>query len=105
MVDAVILILGPDQVWVRLSPSEIFNDMTDFCPKKIFGYMTEQLNGYPVTYLHLVEPNETDLGHGNIAVENNLFRRALLANLDPPARIKTDAGYINYPTLAFAETA
>jgi N-ethylmaleimide reductase len=56
VVEAVVGVWGGDRVGVRLSPSGIFNDMSDSNPEAIFTYAIAQLNQFNLAYLHLVEP-------------------------------------------------
>lgn len=54
--EAVIQVWGAQRVGVRLSPSGTFNDVFDTDPLATFTTVVEQLNDYPLAYLHLVEP-------------------------------------------------
>ena len=56
VVEAVSNVWGADRVGVRLSPLGTFNDMGDDNPEVTFGYIAEQLNSYPLAYLHIVNP-------------------------------------------------
>ena len=47
--------IGSDQVGLRLSPVNPFNDMKDSNPQALFDYVTEQLNQFNLAYLHVVE--------------------------------------------------
>ena len=71
---AVVEVWGGDRVGVRLSPSSTFNDMRDSNPRATFGYAIEQLNAFDLAYLHLLEPSESDLRHGGIAIPTQEFR-------------------------------
>ncbi len=61
VLDAVTAVWEPDQVGVRLSPVNSFNAMADSDPDATFGYVVEQLNGYGLAYLHVVETDMTGL--------------------------------------------
>lgn len=54
VIEAVGEVWGSDRVGVRLSPLGTFNDMGDEDPEATFGHVAEQLNGYGLTYLHVV---------------------------------------------------
>ena len=47
---------GADQVGVRLSPLNPFNDMEDSDPEATFGRAAERLGEAGIVYLHVVEP-------------------------------------------------
>jgi N-ethylmaleimide reductase len=64
VIDAVIPIWGADRVGVRLSPLGSFNDIGDEEPERTFGYIVDQLNGYQLAYLHLVNPATAALEKG-----------------------------------------
>ncbi|MER7983872.1 alkene reductase [Streptomyces sp. NPDC095817] len=55
-VDAVIGVTGSERVGVRISPSSVFQDMTDSDPEALFGYVISELAKRDLAYLHLVEP-------------------------------------------------
>jgi N-ethylmaleimide reductase len=74
VVEAVVEVWGADRVGIRISPSSTFNSMSDSDPAKHFGYFVEQLNRYHLAYLHVLEPSESDLRHGGIAVPTRYFR-------------------------------
>lgn len=61
--EAAVAIWGEGRVGVRLSPSGTTGSMSDSNPAATFGYVAEQLNQYPLAYLHIIEPrvrgNET----------------------------------------------
>lgn len=56
IVEALIPILGADRIGVRLSPLGKMNDISDDTPESTFGYLAEQLSGYGLAYLHIVNP-------------------------------------------------
>ena len=56
MVEAVIEVWGPGRVGLRISPLGIFNDMYDSDPHGLFTALVSELNSYPLSYLHIIEP-------------------------------------------------
>jgi N-ethylmaleimide reductase len=56
IVEALIPILGADRIGVRLSPLGKMNDISDDAPESTFGHLAEQLSGYGLAYLHIVNP-------------------------------------------------
>jgi N-ethylmaleimide reductase len=58
VIDAVTTVWNANQIGVRLSPINSFNDITDSDPNATFGYVARQLNGYGLAYLHVVETDE-----------------------------------------------
>ncbi|GBE94880.1 alkene reductase [Nostoc cycadae] len=61
VVSAVASVWGGNRVGVKLSPSNTFYGISDSHPKETFGYAINELNHFGLAYLHLMEPNETDL--------------------------------------------
>jgi N-ethylmaleimide reductase len=61
VVEAVSSVWGAEQVGVKLSPSNTFYGMVDSNPQATFSYVLEKLNAIALAYVHLMEPNETDL--------------------------------------------
>ncbi len=59
VLDAVTTVWNADQVGVRLSPINSFNDIADSDPDATFGYIARQLNAYGLAYLHVVETDMT----------------------------------------------
>ncbi|MCU0588022.1 MAG: alkene reductase [Syntrophobacteraceae bacterium] len=47
---------SPDRVGVRLSPTGVYNDMSDSDPPATFGHAAEALSRLGLAYLHLMEP-------------------------------------------------
>jgi N-ethylmaleimide reductase len=45
------------RVGIRLSPSGLFNDMSNTDPIETFDYLINRLNKFELAYLHLVEPS------------------------------------------------
>ncbi|WP_432043137.1 alkene reductase [Streptomyces cadmiisoli] len=56
VVDALIETVGAERIGVRISPSSVFQDMTDSDPEALFGYVLDALATRDLAYLHLVEP-------------------------------------------------
>lgn len=56
ILDAVVPVWGKHKVGVRLGPSGSWASMHDSDPDALFGYVAQQLNNYPLAYLHLIEP-------------------------------------------------
>jgi N-ethylmaleimide reductase len=56
LLEALISVFGPGRVGVRVSPSGLWGSISDSNPEETFGYFAEQLNRYPVAYLHIIEP-------------------------------------------------
>lgn len=83
VMDAVTTVWNADQVGVRLSPINTFNDMVDSDPDATFGYVARQLNAYGLAYLHVVESDMT----GSASTQSfdkrklrNAFRGTYIAN-------------------------
>ena len=75
VLDAVTAVWEPDQVGVRLSPVNSFNAMADSDPDATFGYVVEQLNGYGLAYLHVVETDMTGVAEPQ-RYDRDALRRA-----------------------------
>lgn len=73
---AVVDVWGSERVGVRLSPSGTFNDMTDSDPAALFTYVLQQLSGFNLAYLHLVDALESDIRHGAHVVDLAALRAA-----------------------------
>lgn len=78
---AVVEVWGGNRVGVRLSPSSTFNDMTDSDPRATFSYAIQALNPLNLAYLHLVDPSQSDLRHGGVAIPTKEFRPLYRGNL------------------------
>ncbi len=65
---AVVSVWGSGRVAVRLGPASPFNGMADSDPTATFGYVAEQLNGFDLAYLHVIEPRI----NGSVAVAEGL---------------------------------
>jgi len=56
VLEAILSVWDRDRVGVRISPSSIFNDMSDSDPQATYGYFVNELNRYGLAYLHIIEP-------------------------------------------------
>ena len=56
IVETVTGVWGPGRVGVRISPTGVFNEMTDSNPEALFGYVAKELNRFDLAYLHVIEP-------------------------------------------------
>jgi N-ethylmaleimide reductase len=56
VVQSLVSVWGRDRVAVRIGPGGTFNGMRDSNPTALFGYLAEQLNGFGLAYLHVIEP-------------------------------------------------
>ncbi len=52
---AVVDAIGAERTAVRLSPLNVYNDMSDSNPRATFEYATQQLNKYGLAFLHILE--------------------------------------------------
>lgn len=66
VVAAVAQVWGGERVGIKLSPSNTFYGMVDSDPQATFGYVIKALNDYNLAYIHLMEPNETDLNNREV---------------------------------------
>jgi len=61
VVTAVTNVWGGNRVGIKLSPSNTHYGMKDSNPQETFSYAIAKLNDFHLAYIHLMEPNETDL--------------------------------------------
>ncbi len=66
VIEAVCQVCGSDRVGIKLSPSNTFYGMQDSDPETTFGYVLEKLSPRGLAYVHLMEPNETDLENRDV---------------------------------------
>ncbi len=71
---AVVKVWPEYRIGIRLSPGGSFNDMSESNTRATFGYVVERLNDYRLAYLHIREPDESDLRHGGELVALDYFR-------------------------------
>jgi N-ethylmaleimide reductase len=86
-----------DRIGVRLSPYGTFNDMGDSDTAALFNAVIQKLNGYGLSYLHMIEPRSTSAG-GNDKVDENapdtaqLFRKAFKGGFISAGGYTRDSG-------------
>jgi N-ethylmaleimide reductase len=125
--EAVIGVWGRERVGYRISPTGVFNSMSDSNPLQTFSYLTEQLDALGIGYLHVVDPiaggdkrlspilrdkfDRTFIVNGgfDLAAANAAIRRGetdlvafgvpFLANPDLPIRYRAEAS-LNAPDQA-----
>jgi N-ethylmaleimide reductase len=56
LTETLVDVFGPGRVGVRVSPNGTWGSISDSDPQATFGYFAEQLNGFPLAYLHVIEP-------------------------------------------------
>lgn len=85
VVEAVASVWGANRVGIKLSPSNTYYSMRDSNPKATFSYAIDALNRFGLAYLHLMEPNETDLATRDVLNPvtpyfRPIFKGTLIAN-------------------------
>ncbi len=68
-------VMGKDRVGLRFSPSGTFNSMSDSDPQAHFNYFTQKISELGLSYLHVVEPDESDIRHGAKVVDTAELRK------------------------------
>ena len=66
--EALIGVWGSNRVGVKLSLSNRHNGMFDSSSRESFGYLISALEALKVGYLHLMEPDASDLKSGTVQV-------------------------------------
>lgn len=87
VVEAVASVWGANRVGIKLSPSNTYYGMGDSNPQATFGYAIDALNRFELGYLHLMEPNETDLANRDVMnpvtpYYRQIYRGTLITNGD-----------------------
>ncbi|MFS8974540.1 alkene reductase [Cupriavidus necator] len=59
---AVLDVVGDGKLGVRLSPSGVFNDVSDSDPVALFTYVAQELAKFDLAYVHIIEPRITGAG-------------------------------------------
>lgn len=67
-VEAMVGVWGAERVGVKLSPSNRLTGMFDSDAKATFGHVIAELDAMRIGYLHLMEPNATDLATGTVRI-------------------------------------
>ena len=62
VIESVAKIYSSDRIGVRLSPYGSFNDISDSDPVALFDALIQKLNGYQLSYVHMIEPRSTSAG-------------------------------------------
>ena len=78
LVEAMASAWGGDRVAVRIGPSGTWNGMSDSNPQALFSYVTAQLNGFGLAYLHIIEPRVQGnvlIGEGQAPVASEQLRK------------------------------
>jgi N-ethylmaleimide reductase len=81
VIESVAKVYPSDRIGVRLSPYGSFNDIADSDPIALFNAVIQKLNGYHLSYVHMIEPRSTSAG-GNDQVNteapitSEIFRAA-----------------------------
>ncbi|MDH5437068.1 MAG: alkene reductase, partial [Gammaproteobacteria bacterium] len=82
VVQAVTSVWEPSRVGVRISPENTFNSISDSDPQTTFNYVAEQLSGYGLAFLHVVEGDMlTGARNGDYRKIKDLFGGHYMANL------------------------
>jgi N-ethylmaleimide reductase len=58
--DAMVAVLGPNRVGVRIGPEFTFNDAHDPAPKETYAYVIEELNKRAIAYLHVIDTHASN---------------------------------------------
>ena len=62
VIESITKVYPSDRIGVRLSPYGSFNDMADSDPVALFTALIQKLNGYHLSYVHMIEPRSTSAG-------------------------------------------
>ena len=81
VIDSVAKVFPNNRIGVRLSPFGSFNDMADSDPIALFNAVIQKLNGYGLSYVHVIEPRSTTAGGNDhhdaeAPVTSEIFRAA-----------------------------
>ena len=84
IVAALVSLWGDNRVAVRMGPAGKFNDMNDSNPSALFSYVAEQLNRFPLAYIHIIEPRVKGnivVAEGQGAVASEQLRKIYKGNI------------------------
>lgn len=73
--EAVIAVWGAQRVGVRLSPSSSFNGMSDSNPLEHYKSFVTMLSELGVSYIHVIEGDESDRRHGGQVIDTAPLRK------------------------------
>ncbi|MBU3575391.1 alkene reductase [Polynucleobacter sp. UK-Mo-2m-Kol15] len=81
VIESVAKIYSSDRIGVRLSPYGSFNDIADSDPVVLFNALIQKLNGYELSYVHMIEPRSTSAGgddqvNSGAPITSEIFRSA-----------------------------
>ena len=81
VIESVAKVYPSDCIGVRLSPYGSFNDMADSDPIALFNAVIQKLNGYQLSYVHMIEPRSTSAGgndkvNAEAPITSEIFRAA-----------------------------
>ncbi len=81
VIESVAKVYPSDCIGVRLSPYGSFNDMADSDPIALFNAVIQKLNGYHLSYVHMIEPRSTSAGgndkvNAGAPITSEIFRAA-----------------------------
>ena len=84
IVAALVSVWGDNRVAVRIGPAGKFGDMNDSNPSALFSYVAEQLNRFPLAYIHIIEPRVKGnivVAEGQGAVASEQLRKIYKGNI------------------------
>ncbi len=81
VIESISKVYPSDRIGVRLSPYGSFNDMADSDPIVLFNAVIQKLNGYQLSYVHMIEPRSTSAGgndqvNDQAPIASEIFRAA-----------------------------
>jgi N-ethylmaleimide reductase len=82
-VDAILKILPPGRVGIRLAPVSPANDVSDSNPQALFDYLVAQLDKRGLAYIHVIEGatgGPRDIAPFDFVALRKAFRGAYIAN-------------------------
>jgi N-ethylmaleimide reductase len=84
IVAALVSVWRDNRVAVRIGPAGKFGDMNDSNPSALFSYVAEQLNRFPLAYIHIIEPRVKGnivVAEGQGAVASEQLRKIYQGNI------------------------
>jgi N-ethylmaleimide reductase len=82
ILETTIDVCGPDRVGLRISPLNSFNSMIDRDPIALSSYLANQLNKYPIAYLHLMRSDFLGQQSGDVITPvRSAFKGTLICNM------------------------